>query len=98
MTSIETFIDNSSNPLNEQQRQTLITLSRVQLKGKDYPVTPNAPLEDYLQTLRDMHPRKFHRTRDDLEARVFVDAPTTLIPHARAVRPRTQSPYLRDAK
>lgn len=98
MTNNETFVNDSSNTFNDAQRKMLITLSRVQPEGTDYPATPNAPLEDYLTTLRDMYPKKFHCTRDDLETRVFFDAPTTIIPHARAVRPRTQSPYQNAAK
>jgi len=82
--------------LNDIQRQTLRDLSDVR-KGKDY-TQENKALEIYLQTIRDMYPEKFHYTRRDLEKRVFVDAPTSIIPHARAVRPHSKSPYLKDAK
>jgi hypothetical protein len=84
--------------LNDIQRQTLRDLSDVR-EGKNY-TQENKPLEIYLQTLRDMYPEKFHYTRSDLEKRVFVDAPNfhAIVPHARAVRPRSKSPYLKDAK
>jgi hypothetical protein len=82
--------------LNDIQRQTLRDLSDVR-EGKNY-MQENKPLEIYLQTLRDMYPEKFHYTKSDLEKRVFVDAPTSIVPHARAVRPRSKSPYLKDAK
>jgi len=65
----------------------------VQEKGKDYPVQPNMQLEQYIETLHDMYPEKFHKTRADLESRVFFDEPTSLIMHTRSVRPRSQSPY-----
>jgi hypothetical protein len=82
--------------LNDLQRQTLRDLSDVR-EGKNY-TQANKALEIYLQTLRDMYPEKFHYTRSDLEKRVFVDTPTSVIPHARSMRSRSKSPYLKDAK
>jgi hypothetical protein len=97
MTNNETFINASSNTFNETQRKTLMALSKVG-NGNTY-VKDNKPLEDYIQTLRDMYPGKFHKTKADLETRVFFDAPTSMhTPHARAVRPRNESPYLKVAK
>jgi hypothetical protein len=86
------------NTFNETQRKTLIALSKVG-DGNTY-MKDNKPLEDYIQTLRDMYPEKFHRTRTDLESRVFFDTPTSMAtPYARSVRPRSESPYLmKDAK
>jgi hypothetical protein len=82
--------------LNDIQRQTLRDLSDVS-EGRNY-AQENKALEIYLQTIRDMYPEKFHYTKSDLEKRVFVDAPTSIVPHARSIRPRSQSPYLKDAK
>jgi hypothetical protein len=97
MTNNETFINASSNTFNETQRKTLMALSKVG-NGNTY-VKDNKPLEDYLQTLRDMYPEKFHKTKNDLETRVFFDAPTSMCtPYARAVRPRNESPYLKATK
>jgi len=97
MTPTEQFTNSSSNTLNETQRKTLMALSKVG-NGNTY-MQDNKPLEEYLQSLRDMYPEKFHKTRADLETRVFFDAPTSMYtPHARAVRPRKDSPYLKDAK
>jgi len=93
MTTAETIINSSSNPFTEHQRQQLKDLSKVQEHGKDYSVLPNMKLEQYIETLKDMYPEKFHKTRADLESRVFFDEPTSITPHARSVRPRSQSPY-----
>jgi hypothetical protein len=93
MTNTEKLINDTVSPFNEHQRQMLKDLSKVQERGKDYPVQPNRKLEDYIETLHDMYPEKFHKTRADLESRVFFDEPTSLIAHARSVRPRSQSPY-----
>jgi hypothetical protein len=97
MTNNETFINASSNPFNETQRKTLMALSKVG-NGNTY-MKDNKPLEDYIQTLQDMYPEKFHRTRTDLESRIFFDTPTSMsTPYARSVRPRSESPYLKAAK
>ena len=93
MTNTEQLINATVSPFNEHQRQRLKDLSKVQEKGKDYPVQPNRMLEDYIATLKDMYPEKFHMNRADLESRVFVDEPTSLIIHARSIRPRDHSPY-----
>jgi hypothetical protein len=99
MTTNEAITNSSSNTFNEHQRHMLRSFSKLQTNGKDYSATPNKTLEDYIQTLRDIYPEKFHRTKNDLDTRVFFDAPTTFIPHARSVRPRSNSPYLtKDAK
>ena len=95
MTTNETFINASSNTLNEYQRHMLKTLSKVS-KSNTY-MQENKPLEDYIQTLRDMYPEKFHNS-NSLKTRVFFDAPTTIIPHASSVRPRSESPYLKAAQ
>jgi hypothetical protein len=98
MTTEESIINGCSNPFTEHQRQQLKDLSKVQEKGKDYPTQPNRKLEDYIETLHDMYPEKFQRTRADLESRVFFDTPTSLVPYARSVRPRDKSPYLKGHK
>jgi hypothetical protein len=93
MTNNEQFINSSSNTFNETQRNALKSLSNVG-DGNTY-LKDNKPLEDYIQTLRDMHPEKFHRTKEDLMQRVFFDTPTSMhISYKRAVRPRMNSPYL----
>jgi hypothetical protein len=95
MTTNEALINASINTFNEHQRKTLIALSKVS-KSNTY-MQENKPLEDYIRTLRDMYPEKFHNS-NSLKNRVFFDAPTTIIPHASSVRPRSESPYLKDAK
>jgi len=95
MTTAESIIDGCSNPLNEHQRQMLKDLSKVQERGKDYPVMPNVKLEQYIETLKDMYPEKFLMTKKDLDSRVFFDTPTSFIPCTRSVRAREQSPYLK---
>ena len=95
MTSNEKLINDCVSPFNETQRQKLRDLSKVR-PNKDYLVQPNIRLEEYLEELRDMYPEKFH-TKESLKMRVFVDTPTSIIPHARCVRPREQSPiYLKE--
>ena len=92
MTTAETIINGCVNPFTEQQRQTLRDLSIVE--GNTF-AKENKKLEEYIEVLQDMYPEKFHRTRNDLESRVFFDAPTSMAtPYARCVRPREQSPYL----
>ena len=98
MTAEESIINAAVSPFNEYQRQRLKDLSKVQERGKDYPVQPNRMLEDYIETLKDMYPEKFHLTKKDLDSRVFFDAPTSLIHHARSLRSREQSPYLKGYK
>ena len=96
MTTAETIINGCVNPFTEQQRQTLRDLSIVE--GNTY-TKENKKLEEYIEVLQDMYPEKFHRTRNDLESRVFIDAPTyKATPYARCVRPREQSPYLEGYK
>jgi len=97
MTHAEKFINDSSNTLNEHQRQMLRDLSTAH-PDNTY-LKENRQLEEYVEVLRDMYPEKFHRTRGDLESRVFFDAPTSMAtPHARCVRPREQSPYTKGRK
>jgi hypothetical protein len=94
MTSTEQLINDCVSPFNEAQRQRLKDLSKV-LDDQAYSAQPNMPLEEYLETLRDMYPEKFH-TKESLKMRVFVDTPTSIIPYERCVRPREQSPiYLK---
>ena len=96
MTHTEKFINDSSNTLTEHQRQMLRDLSMVE--GNTY-TKENKKLEEYIEVLQDMYPEKFHRTRNDLESRVFFDEPASLsMPYARCVRPREQSPYLKGYK
>lgn len=95
MTHTEQFINDSSNTLNEHQRQTLRDLSMVE--GNTF-AKENKKLEEYIEVLKDMYPEKFHRTRKDLDSRVFFDEPASLTPHARSVRAREQSPYLKGRK
>lgn len=90
MTTEETIINGCSNPFTEHQRQMLKDLSNTQ-EGRNY-AQENRMLEDYLETLRDMYPEKFHITKKDLDSRVFFDEPTSLIPHARSLRSRSMSP------
>ena len=96
MTTAETIINGCVNPLTEQQRQTLKDLSMVE--GNTF-AKENKALEEYIEVLKDMYPEKFHRTRRDLVSRVFFDEPASLAtPHARFVRARAQSPYLKGLK
>jgi len=95
MTTNEAIINASSNTFNEHQRKTLIALSKVG-NGNTY-MQENKPLRDYIDTLKDMYPEKFHSSFS-LKNRVFFDAPTTIIPHANAMRPRQNSPYLKATK
>jgi hypothetical protein len=95
MTTTENTIDSGVSPFNPTQRQRLRDLSKV-LENQAYSAQPNAPLEEYLEVLRDMYPEKFHN-KESLKLRVFMDTPTTFsTPYARCVRPRDQSPiYLK---
>jgi hypothetical protein len=95
MTTNEAITNASSNTFNEYQRHMLKTLSKVS-KSNTY-MQENKELQDYIATLRDMYPEKFHNSFS-LKNRVFFDAPTTIIPHASSVRPRQNSPYLKAAK
>ncbi|CAB4123597.1 hypothetical protein UFOVP48_41 [uncultured Caudovirales phage] len=92
MTAAEKIINDCVSPFNEHQRQRLRDLSKVQLRGKDYPTTPNLPLEEYITQLKDLYPEMFH-THESLKQRVFMDTPTALhVPYTRAVRTHAQSP------
>jgi hypothetical protein len=94
MTSTEQLINDGASPFNATQRQRLRDLSKV-LESGAYSAQPNMPLENYLETLRDMYPERFH-TKESLKMRVFVDTPTSIIPYERCVRSREQSPiYLK---
>ncbi len=93
MTAAEKLINDCVSPFTETQRQKLKDLSKVP-PDKNYSVTPNIKLEEYIETLKDMYPEMFH-TRDTLKNRVFVDTPTSFIQYARCVRPREQSPILK---
>lgn len=68
--------------LNDLQRTRLRDLAK----------TPVA-LAAYTQALQDQYPECFHGTRGTMDQRVFMDAPTTGIPHARSVRSYGESPY-----
>lgn len=91
MTTAESIIDGCANPFTEHQRQMLKDLSDTS-QGNTYQKV-NSKLQDYLDTLRDMYPEKFH-TEKTLKDRVFFDEPSSLsTPHERFVRPRKESPY-----
>ena len=97
MTAAEKLINDCVSPFTETQRQRLKDLSDVR-SDRNY-TQENRRLEDYLETLKDMYPEKFHRTKADLDSRVFFDEPTTIAtPRARCVRSRDQSPYQRGNK
>ena len=79
------------SPFNDHQRAKLKSLSRVQPKGKDYPVTPNTALDEYIATLKELNPDMF-QTKESLKERVFVDEPSTSV-YKRSVRTYSESPY-----
>ena len=78
--------------LNDLQRTKLRDLAKVRA-DKDYPVMPNVALEKYIQELKDQYLECFHSTRATMAQRVFMDEPAGILPHARFVRPRSESPY-----
>ena len=92
MTSTEQLINDCVSPFTTTQRQRLKDLSKVQPQGKDYPAQPNAALEAYIEQLKEFYPEMF-QTHTTMKERVFFDEPTSIIPHARSVRPRISSPY-----
>ena len=96
MTTTENTIDSGVSPFNPTQRQRLCDLSKV-LENQAYSAQPNAPLEEYLEVLRDMYPEKFH-TKESLKMRTFVDTPTSFIPYARCVRPHPETNPLSTSK
>ena len=73
----------------ETQRQHLRDLSRVR-KDKDYSVTSNIRLDDYIDQLKLQYPEMFH-TKESLRDRVFVDQPMSGA-YKRYVRTYAQSP------
>lgn len=93
MTSNEKLINDCVSPFNEAQRAKLKSLCRLQIKGRNYTAEPNAPLEEYIATLKALYPNMFQSTHT-LKHRTFVDEPTSLsIPFGRFVRSAHQSPY-----
>ena len=93
MTAAEKLINDCVSPFNEAQRQKLRELSKVMPRGKEYSAVPNKPLEEYIKQMRDLYPEMFHKTKADLESRVFMDTPSANITYARAVRTPAQSPW-----
>jgi len=91
MTAAEKLINDCVSPFNETQRQKLRELSKVRV-DRDYPATPNKPLDEYIKQMKDLYPEMFHLTKADLDSRVFMDTPSGNIPYARAVRTLAQSP------
>jgi hypothetical protein len=86
---------NTTIPFSDLQRQKLRDLSNVR-EDKMY-LKENKRLEDYIETLRDMYPEYFHRTKQDFNERVFFDEPASE-PNATFLRPRSKSPYLNRLK
>ena len=92
MTASEKLINDCVSPFTKTQRDMLKSLCKLQPRGKDYTAAPNKALEEYIKTLKDLHPEMF-QSKDSLQKRVFMDTPMSLIPHARAVRTFEKSPY-----
>ena len=74
---------------NETQRQHLRDLSRVR-KDKDYAITSNIRLDDYIDQLKLQYPELFH-TKESLRDRVFVDQPMSGA-YKRFIRTYAESP------
>ena len=79
------------SPFNDHQRAKLKSLSRVQPKGKDYPVTPNKALDEYIATLKELNPNMF-QTKESMKERVFVDEPSSGV-YKRVIRSYAESPH-----
>jgi hypothetical protein len=74
---------------NEIQRQHLRDLSHIR-KDKEYPVTSNIRLDDYIDQLREQYPEMFH-PKESLRDRVFVDQPMSGA-YKRFIRTYAESP------
>jgi hypothetical protein len=81
-----------ASPFNDHQRAKLKSLSRVQPKGEDYPVTPNKALNEYIATLKELNPHMF-QTKESMKERVFVDEPSTTSVYKRCIRTYAESPH-----
>jgi hypothetical protein len=79
------------SPFNDRQREKLKSLSRVQPKGNEYPITPNKALDEYIATLKESNPEMF-QTKESARERVFVDEPSTSV-YKRSIRTYAESPY-----
>ena len=82
---------NCVSPFTEEQRSKLKSLSKPQPRGKDYPATPNKPLEEYIKSMQNLHPEMFQDAKS-IKERVFVDEPH-LCSFKRSIRTLSESPY-----
>jgi len=97
MTTAEELVNSCSNLLNAQQRQMLQDLSKVR-QDKNYSAMPNYALDEYITTLKDLYPAKFHN-RHTLTQRVFMDEPANVdVPYTKFVRTKNESPIKQGPK